>query len=159
MIVLTKNIFIYYLNPDFFSDRKNEMNIFLDSINLKYERVPSNSNSEIRHVRISEGFIKLTEKAIENNIYPFLILEDDARLVKELPESISIPTDIKLIYWGASLWECGGLKPNLSISDYNNDYYRLYHSLGCHAILIPNKESAEYFIKINKFPVIINSII
>jgi hypothetical protein len=150
MKILVKDIPVYYLNPDFYRIRKELMEDFLDSINLKHERIPSNSTAELRQVRINEGFIKLAKRAIENAKYPFLVLEDDARLVTDLPESITIPDEAKLIYWGISLWECGGIKPNLYISEYNDEYYRMYHSLGCHAILVPNKESAEHFIKINQ---------
>jgi len=149
-MISVKDILVYYLNPDFFNHRKKMMDEFLTNIGFSYERIPSNSSDELRQVRINEGFIKLAERAIENNKYPFLILEDDARLVKNLPETINIPKEAKLIYWGISLWESGGIKPHLHIAEYNNEYYRMYHSLGCHAILVPNKESAEHFIKINK---------
>jgi hypothetical protein len=145
-----KDIFVYYLNPDFFQDRRKKMDEFLEKLGFSFERIPSNSKNELRQVRINEGFIKLCETAIEKGKYPFLILEDDANLIKELPEEIVIPEGIKFVYWGVSLWECGGIKPKLKISEYDDNYYRLYHSLGCHAILVPNKESAEHFIKVNQ---------
>lgn len=148
--VNVKNIPIYYLNPDIFPYRKVAMEKFLTELGMYYERIPSNSTAELRHIRINEGFIKLAERAIERNVYPFLSIEDDASLVKPLPETITIPDDAKLIYWGISLWECGGIKPPLRISEYSNEYYRMYHSLGCHAILIPNRESAQHFIDIQK---------
>jgi hypothetical protein len=148
--VNVKDIPVYYLNPDFFEHRKKMMDEFLTNLGFNFERVPSNSTHKLRQTRICEGFIKVAEKGIEKDVYPFLILEDDARLVKNLPETINVPQEAKLIYWGISLWECGGVKPPLAISEYNDEYYRLYHSLGCHAILIPNKEGAEHFIKINK---------
>jgi len=149
-MIKVKNIPVYYLNPDSFQDRRKMMDEFLTNLNLNFERVPSNSTNPIRQIRISEGFIKAVDLGIKRNNYPFLILEDDARLIKELPETINICKEVKLIYWGASTWECGGMKPNLSISEYNDDYYRLYGSLGCHAILIINKEAADHFIDINK---------
>lgn len=150
MMIKVKDIPVFYLNPDFFDNRKKMMDEFLTNLDLDFERVPSNSNHVLRQTRICEGFVKLAERGIEKGVYPFLILEDDATLIKDLPESISIPEEAKLIYWGISLWECGGAKPPLAISDYNDEYYRLYHSLGCHAILVPNKEGADHFIKINK---------
>jgi hypothetical protein len=149
-MIRVKDIPVFYLNPDFFDHRKRMMDEFLTVLGLDFERVPSNSGHELRQTRICEGFIKVAERGIEKGIYPFLILEDDARLVKNLPETITVPQEAKLIYWGISLWECNGVKPPLAISDYNDEYYRLHHSLGCHAILIPNKEGADHFIKINK---------
>lgn len=150
MMIKVKDIPVFYLNPDFFDQRRKMMDEFLTNLGLDFERVPSNSSHELRQTRICEGFIKVAERGIEKGVYPFLILEDDATLIKDLPESISIPEEAKLIYWGISLWECGGAKPPLAISDYNDEYYRLHHSLGCHAILVPNKEGADHFIKINK---------
>ena len=149
----TKDIPVYYLNPDFFPERRIAMEKFLDELKLKWERVPSNSNASLRQIRINEGFIKLAERAIENNKYPFLVLEDDARLISSLPEELDIPVDAKFIYLGVSLWECGGIKPKLKITEYNNEYYRLYHSLGCHAIIVPNKSSAEHSINIQQIAI------
>jgi hypothetical protein len=149
-MINVKDIPIYYLNPDFFDHRKKMMDEFLTKLGLSFERIASNSTHALRQTRICEGFIKIAEKGIEKGTYPFLVLEDDARLIKDLPETINIPKEAKLIYWGISLWECGGSKPPLAIKEYNEEYYRLYHSLGCHAILVPNKEGADYFIKINK---------
>lgn len=149
-MVKTESIPVYYINPDFFDHRRIMMDLYLEELDLVFERVASNSSHELRQTRICEGLIKAANRGIENNIFPFLILEDDARLIKPLPESIEIPNEAKLIYWGASLWECGGVKPLLKISEYDESYYRLYHSLSCHAILIPNNEGAEHFIKINE---------
>jgi hypothetical protein len=150
MIVKTKNIPVFYLNPDFFEYRKKMMDEYLTNLNCYFERVPSNSSASLRQIRINEGFIKLAERAMEYDVYPFLVLEDDARLIKNLPEEIQIPEESKIIYWGISTWECGGSKPNLYISEYNKDYYRLHYSLSCHAILITNKIGAKHFIDINK---------
>jgi hypothetical protein len=149
-MIKVKDIPVFYLNPDFFDQRRKMMDEFLTNLGLDFERVPSNSSHALRQTRICEGFVKVAKRGIEKGVYPFLILEDDARLIKDLPETITVPQEAKLIYWGVSLWECGGVKPPLKISDYNDEYYRLHHSLGCHAILIPNKEGADHFIKINK---------
>lgn len=148
-----KDIPVYYLNPDFFSDRRKRMDEYLSSIGMNYERIPSNSKASLRQIRINEGFIKLAERAIENNIFPCLELEDDARLISSLPEEIFIPEGIKFIYWGISLWECGGIKPKLSISNWDENYYRVKYSLGCHAILIPNENSARHFIELQELAI------
>jgi hypothetical protein len=146
MVIKTKDIPVYYLNPDFFQERRKKMEIYLDEIGLNYERVPSNSNSQLRQVRINEGLVKLVNTAIINNQYPFLILEDDARLVKDLPEEITIPEEASIIYMGGSLYECGGKKGPVKIKEYDDDYYRLYNSLGTHSILIANRQGADFFI-------------
>jgi hypothetical protein len=150
MFIKFKDILVYYLNPDFFEYRRNQMDIYLKNLGFNYERVASTSEDEIRHVRISEGFVKLISNAIEKNVYPFLILEDDARLITSFPEQITIPEEASIIYFGCSLYECGGLKGSVKIEEYNDDYYRLYNSLGCHAILITNKTGAELFLEKQK---------
>jgi hypothetical protein len=147
MVIKTKDIPVYYLNPDFFEERRKKMDIYLNEIGLKYERVPSNSKAELRQVRINEGLIKVVNTAILNNSFPFLILEDDARLTKDLPEEMIIPEESSIIYIGCSLYECGGKKGNVKIKDYDDNYYRLYNSLGTHAIIITSKAGADFFIK------------
>ena len=149
-MIKTKSIPVYYLNPDSFRNRRERMDKFISDLGFEYfERSPSNSTNQTKQIRVNEGFVKLAETAITRDKYPFLILEDDANLIIDIPENISIPPEALFIYWGASLWECGGVKPPLRIENYNDNYYRLYHSLACHAIIVPNKNSAEYFIKIN----------
>jgi hypothetical protein len=152
-LIDVNSIKVYYLNPDSFVARKKSMDEYLEKLGFKFERAPSNSSYELRQNRICEGFIKLTERAIANGEYPFLILEDDARLIDSLPEKITIPDEATLIYWGASTWECGGIKPKLAINCHNSEYYRLHHSLGCHAILIPDRLGADHFIKINQMAI------
>jgi len=153
MLVKVKDVPVYYLNHTSFVDRKRMMDEFLTDLGFNFERIESDSRHHLRQTRINEGFIKLTQRAIQNNVYPFLVLEDDARLIKDLPETISVPQEIKLIYWGCSLYECGGAKPKLAISEYDDNYYRLHNSLACHAIIIPHKISADYFIKINQMAI------
>lgn len=149
MEVKTKDIMVYYLNPDSFHERRETMEKRLTELDLNYERSPSNSPSEHRHIRINDGLISLCLEGMHKGIYPFLILEDDALNVNPLPEKFNMPDEARLIYWGASIYNCGGKKKNLYIEDYDKDYYRLYHSLGTHAVLIPNKESGTYFINKN----------
>jgi hypothetical protein len=148
-----KSIKVYYLNPDSFSQRRTQMETSLSRLGFQFERIPSNSSHELRPVRICEGFIKLAETAIECGEFPFLILEDDSTLIDQLPASVNIPSEAKLIYWGASTWECGGVKKPLALTEYDESYYRLHHSLGCHAILVPNRESADHFININRLSI------
>lgn len=146
-----KDIPVYYLNPDFFPDRKNRMEKYLATLPFtNYQRVASNSGQQLRQNRINEGFIALCNKALEDGCKYFLILEDDATVVTGFPTSISLPEQAKLIYWGASLYETGGDKPLVKIQKYNEEYYRLIGSLSCHAILIPSVDSAHYFINVQK---------
>lgn len=147
MVIKTKDIPVYYLNPDFFQERRKKMDAYMDHLGFKYERVPSNSKAELRQVRINEGLIKLVNTAILNNDFPFLILEDDARLIKDLPDEMTIPEEASIIYIGGSLYECGGKKGPVKIKEHDDNYYRLYNSLATHAIIIANKSGADFFIE------------
>ena len=57
MKIDTKNIPIYYLNPDSidFSHRRQNMEILLPSLGMSYERIASNDLSEQRIVRVCIG--------------------------------------------------------------------------------------------------------
>jgi hypothetical protein len=143
-----KSIKTYYLNADTFTDRRARMDSFLTNLGFRFERVGSSSSHQSRAVKIAEGLCHLVRVAVQSAEYPFLILEDDAEIIKDLPAHIEIPEDAVLIYLGASLWNCGGIKPDLKLSDRPDSYYRLHHSLATHAILVPNEESAKHFIKI-----------
>jgi hypothetical protein len=149
-MIEVKSIKVYYMNPDTFTQRRSKMDELLTKLGFQFERIPSNSSHELRQTRMCEGYIKLAETAIGRGCFPFLILDDDATPIEELPASISIPVDSRFIYLGASTWECGGIKKPLVLTEYNDFYYRVKHSLSSHAILVPTKESAEHFIKVIK---------
>ena len=65
--------------------------------------------------------------AIDNSDFPLLLLEDDARIRKPLPEAMNIPDKCSLIYLGGSNYNCGDIKPNMYLTDYDIEYYRVYY--------------------------------
>ena len=148
MKIHTKDIFVYYLNPDSdaFVYRRKPLENILDTLGFKYERHVDMSHG-VRHVKIAGGHRNIVEAAIKRGIFPFLILEDDVRLNTELPSCINIPENANIIYWGASTYG-SGIEGELSIEEYDEDYYRIYRSLGGHALLIPSLKSAEYYLSI-----------
>jgi hypothetical protein len=150
MKIDTKNIPIYYLNPDSsdFAYRRQNMEVLLPLLGMSYERIPSNDLSDQRIVRVCVGQNNLINYAIQKNIFPFLFLEDDVEINCKIPQCINIPKNSNIIYWGASTYECGGSKSNLKIIDYDNDYYKIENSLSTHAFLIPSLKSALYYLTI-----------
>lgn len=150
MIIKTLDIPVYYLNPDspIFASKRSNMENLLSSIGFKYFRFPSNYESDTRIVRVCIGQLNLIQFAISKNIFPFLFLEDDVALnVNSLPETIEIPSESNIIYWGASTYRCGSTD-SLKIKYYNQNYYKIENSLSTHAFLIPSVNSAKYFISI-----------
>lgn len=145
MKIKVKDIPIYYLNPDHYQEKRERMEQFLPTLGMKYERVDNTCDIPPLTRKMNEGLLRVLEKGMYENVYPFLVAEDDIELITKLPEEINIPEEAILIYWGINKYECGGLKPSLCIEEYNEEYYRIKHSLATHAILVPSKESAMLY--------------
>jgi hypothetical protein len=94
-------------------------------------------------IAVARSYLKALDAAPST---PFLILEDDARIASYEPV-IDIPDDADAIYLGINefamdaedvyagfkSWKPGFVSFDRSIG--NEDFYRIYRSLGCHAIL------------------------
>jgi hypothetical protein len=143
MVVNFKDIHFYYLNYEGYPDRKINMDNMLSSWEVLYTQIPNNAESPLRQNRITMGHIKLIEQAISNNIFPFIVLDDDIKTIGNTPEVIDIPEEATFIFLGGSLYDCGGVKPNMYITDYNDHFYRSYYMLSLTPCLIPNLESAQ----------------
>jgi hypothetical protein len=143
MVVNFKDIHFYYLNYEGYPDRKINMDNMLSSWEVSYTQIPNNAESPLRQNRITMGHIKLIEQAISNNIFPFITLDDDIKPIGNIPEVINIPEEATFIFLGGSLYDCGGVKPNMYITDYNDYFYRSYYMLSLTPCLIPNLESAQ----------------
>lgn len=150
MFVRIDNIPFYYLNYEGYVDRHNHMIKLIEKLKINGIRVPNNVDNPFRQNRISIGFIKLLELAILNNQFPFITMDDDVDLIKQLPDQFYIPDNADLIFLGGSLYETGGYKPNMFIEDFNDLYYRCYYMLSLHSMIVPNIKSAELLIDIVK---------
>lgn len=138
------DIITYYINPHSYSYRRKGIEDTLHSVGFKkINRIEYNNTFPDRAHTMSKAHIYTLQVAIDNNKFPFIVFEDDARLIKPLPETINIPEETRLIYLGGSSYYVG--KP-VRIENYNNEYFRVYNMLSFHAVLIPNKESAEFVI-------------
>jgi len=137
----------YYLNYEGYTDRRNKIEALFNNLNLEYYRISNDIKLDLRQDRISFGQIKLICDAIEKNKFPFISIDDDMELIRPLPESINIPDECDFIFLGGSLYNCGGIKPNMEIKDFNNDFYRVYYMLSLTPCLIPNIKSAKLMMK------------
>lgn len=145
-----RRIKTYYLNPDSFLARRNAIEVVLNNLNMNYERWPSVTHLTPRQNNYSFGSIGMVEKAMSNNQYPFLLLDDDVNTIIDLPEQIYVSEECDILYLGASLYECAGRKPPLKLEHFDNNYYRLYYPLSSHALLIMKQSAAEKTIEILK---------
>jgi len=155
MIIEYKNIPCYYLSkPEEFERQKN-IESMLCSLDMKFTKILADTFGASRNISISTDTIKLINTGIENNVFPFLWMEDDATLIDNLPQNIDIDEMTDLIYLGSTLHNHNrSLKSEnilrLKIKNYNECYYKIINSLSCHAIVVPSLESANLVKKILK---------
>lgn len=93
---------------------------------------------------------KALNYALEKNIFPFLIVEDDIVLY-EKHEEVKIPDDADALYLGLSEYGLHGGKGvrKHAIERVNAKVFRLHNMLAAHAIVYFNREYVESLLKIN----------
>lgn len=129
-----------------YRDRRISIADMCSKLDMKVIFIDSDTNKYTRQQNIAHDSLDLIYYAMHKDIYPFLILEDDATLIDTIPFSIEIPKEADLIYWGSN--RVSGppvLTSSLYLSEYNDSYYRLFDSQSGHAILVPNRQSALFF--------------
>lgn len=143
------DLHIHYINSEnpSFNGKRLSMEEKLTELGLPYERVAVPVQEGVATVNIVSGAHKqATQLAIDANKLPLLILEDDVQFLYDFPFDLEINKEAKLIYLGLSLHDAG--QGRLKLKSYNDNYYRVKNSLAAHAILIPTRDSAEYYIKL-----------
>lgn len=136
----------YYINPDSFAHRRNSIEQTVGNLGLKgATRIAFNEQLNERANTMSMAHITALKQAIEDNNFPCIIFEDDAKQMKELPEYFDIPEEATLIYLGGSNYE-SGQTPKMYLEEYNEEYYRVHYMLSFHAVLIPDRRAAETII-------------
>ena len=140
---------IIYINSEkpSFSGKRELMEKKLTSLGLPYQRLGVAEQEGLSTINIVNAAHRdATKLAVEKDLFPILTLEDDAELLHEFPFELEINKDAKLIYLGLSSYNAGHGK--LELKTHNQDYYRVKNSLSAHAIIIPNKDSAKFYIDI-----------
>ena len=146
MVINLKSIPYYYLTCSHYNYRDTELQKLIKHLGIKAIKIFNTSELPLRQNRISIGHMQSLTTAIKNDRYPFVLMDDDVKLIDTLPETLDIPDDADFIFLGGSTYECGGNKPNLYLEDYNNDFYRLFYMLSMHVTIIPNEKSANLFL-------------
>jgi hypothetical protein len=147
--MIFKDILFYYLNWEGYTGRRKEMERLIKIWGIKAIRIHNPTDPDpLRQNRICRGNIKTIQLILENNIFPCIIIDDDVQLITSIPETIELNNNADFILLGGSSYNCGGIKPNMYICDYDSIYYRVYYMLGLHAILIPNRKSASIFLEL-----------
>ena len=137
-------IYINSENPSY-NGKRELMEEKLTALGLPYQRLGISVQEGVSTVNIVNAAHRdATKLAVEKDLFPILTLEDDVELLYEFPFELEIDKDAKLIYLGLSSYNSGHGK--LDLKTHNKDYYRVKNSLSAHAIIIPNKDSAKYYI-------------
>jgi len=139
--------YIHYINSEkpSFNGKRQLMEEKLTDLGLPYERLAVPVQDGVAIVNIVSGaHRRAAQLAVDTNKFPLLILEDDVELLHDFPFDLQIDKDAKLIYLGLSLHDAG--QGRLELTSHNDEYYRVKNSLAAHAILVPTRESAEYYI-------------
>ncbi len=151
---------VYVLNGH--SSRTTRIKHMLSTLGMTYYLVNDQVDEELREAglaafrwnRINLATQKLLHKIREDQNIPCIILEDDATLIRPLPDQFDIPEETDLIYLGGSNYD-QKLLPSLQrfnhhrdVRDYNETFFRIYNMLGAHAILIPHRQGLELYAQI-----------
>jgi hypothetical protein len=125
-------------------DRHEPMESMLQSLGISALKVSGPITTPYT-VGVAEGYIE----ALSNTKPPFLVLEDDATLVRECPEKVfSIPEGADALYLGTSIY--GRLRkkttPGGVIAANANRYMRVFNMLGFHAIIYLTQEYVDHVI-------------
>jgi len=142
--VKVSNINAYFINPDDYSNRMEAMIEMLNKCGFNsVNRIVYNEKFNDKKNTITKAHLHLINTAINDKAFPFIIFEDDATQMRELPEEFNIPVEAELIYLGGSTYA----PSNMYIKEYNNDFYRVYNMLTAHAIIVPDMRGASTIIR------------
>jgi hypothetical protein len=96
------------------------------------------------------GHRNALEHALERNVFPFLIVEDDV-VVYDFVKELEAPDDADALYVGLSTYGLRGPSgvPHYAATKVSNDVYRLWNMLAAHAIVYFNREYVEFLLRVN----------
>lgn len=144
----------YYINLDSDIDKRKRMEDMLSEVNMNNVQRESGQIPKDEYFNCGPYCIKNAigcgqchESIYEkNDIFPFLVLEDDATLIKEnFKEELNIPDECDCVYLGVSQVGLSTVKPGLyNIEEYDDNFFRIRGLYSAHAILYLNK---TYMIK------------
>lgn len=153
MMVDIREVKTYYINLDRDVERNKSMIDVFNNYSFKnYERVSGVIAND--RVGCSLSHIKALEIAVKNNIYPYIILEDDVNIYNN-KFIIDIPDDSDALYLGISSF---GSNINIEkkaeklvyIKNIDSIKHKVVNMVGRHAIVHTNKKYDIEAIKYNK---------
>lgn len=138
MILPIKTLKYYFLTHQNIRRKENMMKEFADVDLTEVNPI----NHENRYSSGASGFSRMLERAVSHcdHFEPFVLLEDDVKRKREIPETITIPDDTDILYIGLSKW---GMKDSNQTSmdivcykDVDESVIQLWNMLSLHGIVI-----------------------
>lgn len=125
---------VYYINLDREEGKRKQTETMLKASGfINVQRISAIEHPQGRIVGCARSHFEILKTAKP----PFIILEDDCALNKEIPVSLEIPDGADALYLGISHWGryLNHSGPYVHIDKINSDIVRVYNMLAAHAIL------------------------
>jgi GR25 family glycosyltransferase involved in LPS biosynthesis len=133
---------VYYINLDDQDEKRKRTETMLKRIGFKFvERFSAIKHDAGRIIGCALSHYDILNRAQ----VPFIILEDDCTLNKEVPEFIEVPDNADSLYLGISHWGryLNHSGPYVHYSKVNDNIVRVHNMLATHAILYLSQEYAN----------------
>lgn len=153
MIINLSNIVYYFItipqNKMRIEHIKSEFKDFnLVEINsVPYTEISGNYPEKIKKLKSGiTGFLKIIDKVSKNfddtSFKPFIILEDDTKKFRNIPEKIELPDDSDICYIGLSLWgmtdsnNAGDYKNSVCYTEVDDNLIKVHNMLSTHGFIV-----------------------
>lgn len=139
---------VYYINLDEDEEKRKRTETMLKQIGFKFvERLSAIKHEAGRIIGCAQSHYEILNKAK----VPFIILEDDCSLNKDVPELVEIPDNSDALYLGISHWGryLNHSGPYVHTTKVNENIVRVYNMLATHAIMYISQEYANICKKIS----------
>jgi GR25 family glycosyltransferase involved in LPS biosynthesis len=133
---------VYYINLDDQEEKRKRTETMLKQIGFKFvERFSAIRHEAGRIIGCARSHYEILNKAE----VPFIILEDDCSLNKEVPEIIELPDNVDALYLGISHWGryLNHSGPYVHTTKINDEIVRVHNMLATHAILYLTKSYVD----------------
>ena len=133
---------VYYINLDDQDEKIKRTETMLKRIGFRFvERFSAIKHDAGRIIGCARSHYEI----LNRKQVPFIILEDDCTLNKEVPEFIEVPDNADSLYLGISHWGryLNHSGPYVHYSKVNDNIVRVHNMLATHAILYLSQEYAN----------------
>jgi hypothetical protein len=134
MYIKLLDIPVYYINLDDQEEKRKQSETLLKQMGFRYvERFSAIKHDTGRII----GCARSHHEILKNLKPPFIIIEDDCALNRDIINQIEIPDNADALYLGISHWGryLNHSGPYVHVTKINNEIVRVHNMLATHAIL------------------------